>query len=390
MLARDEDASLALLISIFENVDPSNLLQVLASHDGDLNEAIVELSTPEQLKPDSNDDRSQKPRQTGLECLKWTKSSERRRKNEAILELHTASQIESILPCTLIRNVLPIALSRSLLEKMLVEAETWTKGYFKLFDRTVSSPHVANFYLRSKEEIAKHNTYVYNGQSISGIRPFNAEMLEAHAIIESRTRDWLRQRGELDQDWTANVAFANLYDGRDSAVGYHSDQLSFLGPIPTIASLSLGCEREFRLKPVANSPTSRTVSIRLPHNSLFIMGPGCQEDYKHSIHPVSSAKGLDLHPIAGAKRINITYRKYRDEFEPSKLPRCRCGQAVLRSAKSQSDRQYTDGDVKGSGKLWNGRKYFWHCDGDKRPGCDGCNYFHWASFTATGSPILDS
>ena len=27
-------------------------------------------------------------------------------------------------------------------------------------------------------------------------------------------------------------------------VGYHADQLTYLGPHPTIASISLGCERE--------------------------------------------------------------------------------------------------------------------------------------------------
>jgi hypothetical protein len=34
------------------------------------------------------------------------------------------------------------------------------------------------------------------------------------------------------------------YANAAECVGYHADQLTYIGPHPTIASLSLGCERE--------------------------------------------------------------------------------------------------------------------------------------------------
>ena len=40
--------------------------------------------------------------------------------------------------------------------------------------------------------------------------------------------------------WRANVAASNCYEGAKESVGFHSDQLTYLGPYPTIASLSLG------------------------------------------------------------------------------------------------------------------------------------------------------
>ncbi len=40
--------------------------------------------------------------------------------------------------------------------------------------------------------------------------------------------------------WRANVAASNCYEGGKESVGWHSDQLTYLGPCPTIASLSLG------------------------------------------------------------------------------------------------------------------------------------------------------
>lgn len=269
----DTETKLAILHSLFDTVDQELLLHTLLSCDGDVQQATIQLSgtVSKRSKPDRNI--------TNFASLNWKAAAEKpRRKLEAVLELHTKEQIETSLPCTLIRNVLAADLARRLLESMLEESANWSQGYFKLFDRTVTSPHVAGFYLQSQEDILWHDFYLYNGQQIENIRQFTSEMSQAHKIIESCTRDWLKGRARLHgpnmSNWRANVAFANLYDGRDSAVGYHSDQLTYLGPLPTIASLSLGCEREFRLKPVSSGGTSRTISIRLPHNSLLIMGPG--------------------------------------------------------------------------------------------------------------------
>lgn len=76
-------------------------------------------------------------------------------------------------------------------------------------------------------------------------------MEEACKYIEKVVNDELRKRvrfplewgGSSGSDgymWRANVAAANCYEGAKETVGFHSDQLTFLGPYPTIASLSLG------------------------------------------------------------------------------------------------------------------------------------------------------
>lgn len=271
----DTDTKLAILQSTFEHVDQEVLLEMLLSCEGSVERAVTRLTSQTTKRR-----RFEEVHVAGRQRLAWRDSADTpKRKVEAVLELHTAQQIEAMLPCTLMTNVLPATLSRRLLQTMLTESENWTQGYFKLFDRTVTSPHVANFYVETQEDVMRHNQYVYNGQKIEAIRPFTQEMSEAHHIVEQRTRDWLHSRQtdpeQLDvTGWHANVAFSNLYDGRESAVGYHSDQLTYLGPLPTIASLSLGCEREFRLKPISSVVSARTISLRLPHNSLLVMGPG--------------------------------------------------------------------------------------------------------------------
>ena len=183
-----------------------------------------------------------------------------------------------------------------------------------------------------------------------------AEMCEP--VINASLRKRARHPWEWAGSWRANVCGANRYDGAASTVGWHADQLSYLGPYTTIASLSLGTPRAFRLRqadpvdPVysSNKPI-RTYETTLGHNSLILMNAGCQERFKHTIPPM---KALDLFrpaydinevpiPFDEQKtfttRINITFRFYRDDFHPSPglgpfgrregTPYCKCGIPTL-------------------------------------------------------------
>jgi hypothetical protein len=74
------------------------------------------------------------------------------------------------------------------------------------------------------------------------------------------------------------------------------------------------------------------IAIHLPHNSLLVMHAEMQEEWKHSIAP---ATAITPHPVAGRRRINVTYRHYRESFHPNFTPRCRCNiPTVLRAVRS--------------------------------------------------------
>ena len=146
--------------------------------------------------------------------------------------------------------------------------------------------------------------------------------------------DGKKLRYQSPDEWIPNAAFVNCYKGGGESVGYHSDQLTYLGPRAIIGSLSLGVAREFRVRKIiprdheevggSKEPQRESlradaegqISIHLPHNSLLVMHAEMQEEWKHSIHP---ATAIDPHPIAGNRRINVTYRYYRESFHP------RCG-----------------------------------------------------------------
>lgn len=185
------------------------------------------------------------------------------------------------------------------------------------------------------------------------------------------------------EPWKPNAAFVNCYNGGAESVGYHSDQLTYLGPRAVIGSISLGVAREFRVRrivPQDNDPSKSKskededaqgqIAIHLPHNSLLVMHAEMQEEWKHSIAPASS---IDPHPVAGNKRINITYRDYKASLHPKFTPKCRCDvPCVLRVVQR---------------KLENWGRYFWMCHAGNVPNKDGCTFFQWAEFDNDGNPI---
>lgn len=69
-----------------------------------------------------------------------------------------------------------------------------------------------------------------------------------------------------------------------------ADKIVDLGPYTTIASLSLGTSRAFRLREtppsdpafIINDKLPCTYEITLAHNTLCLMNAGCQERYKHT------------------------------------------------------------------------------------------------------------
>lgn len=181
--------------------------------------------------------------------------------------------------------------------------------------------------------------------------------------------------------WRPNAAFVNCYNGGSESVGYHSDQLTYLGPRAIIGSISLGVAREFRVrrvipqdattkKPKESADAEGQIAIHLPHNSLLVMHAEMQEEWKHSIAP---AQAIDPHPIAGIKRINITYRDYKEKLHPKYTPRCKCDvPTVMRVVQRKKE---------------NWGRYFWMCYAGNVPGKDGCDFFQWAQFDDDGNPI---
>ena len=79
----------------------------------------------------------------------------------------------------------------------------------------------------------------------------------------------------------------------------HSDDEAELGPRPAIASLSLGAERDFRLKHRSRRDLE-TVKLPLRSGSLLLMAGDTQRHWRHGIARQRKPCG---------PRINLTFRR---------------------------------------------------------------------------------
>jgi alkylated DNA repair dioxygenase AlkB len=393
------DFKLALLASLQSKLDEATLLEALLAADGSVEQASRYLAQSSTASPRKRSAPSTVGYQSSLSAyriapLNGAKSKKPLVKKGQTLYLYSPEDIEAHTPCSIIHNFLPQKQADALLSELLEDAPTYQKLEFKLFDRVVLSPHTFSFYVNSLKEAEEQKTeYIYDGRKVEDVRQSLPEMLKACPQVEEavnreiarRIRDFYPEGKKLKYQsphpWKANTAFVNCYDGPQESVGYHADQLTYLGPRAVIGSLSLGVAREFRVrKIVAEDEEHRKadgsladaqgqISIHMPHNSLLIMHAEMQEEWKHSIAP---AQAIDPHPLAKNKRLNITYRFYKDNLHPRYTPKCKCGvPTVLRCATRKKESR---------------GRYMWMCHAGYVPGQEGCSFFQWAEFNDDGEP----
>lgn len=394
------DVKLVMLSSLHPEVDQETLLDFLLAHDGSVkatsqslwqslrvplkkSSALAQASLRSYAVASNKPGPSKKPKLLS--------------KKGATIHLFDPKDISEHTPCTVIHNFLPSEDANSLLVELLEESKTFEKITFKLFDNVVSSPHTSSFYVGSYHELdqQKHE-YVYNGARLTDVRKITPHLDKVKTRVQEAVNHTIAERIRTHHDgkklkfqspepWSPNAAFVNCYNGPQESVGWHSDQLTYLGPRAVIGSLSLGVTREFRVrrvvprdkdipnknsKPDHNPDAEGQLSIHLPHNSLLVMHAEMQEEWKHSISP---AIAIDPHPIAGNRRINITYRDYREAFHPRHTPRCSCNvPCVLRVVQKKKE---------------NWGRYFWMCHAGNVPGKESCSFFQWAEFDDDGNPL---
>ncbi len=108
----------------------------------------------------------------------------------------------------------------------------------------------------------------------------------------------IRKQVERSAEASFNSVLLNLYRDGNDTVSWHADDEEGLDAQPIIASLSLGAERDFKLR--HNSRTDVGVAtISLSHGSLLLMAGPTQVCWKHSVPKRKRVK---------SERINLTFR----------------------------------------------------------------------------------
>jgi len=154
----------------------------------------------------------------------------------------------------------------------------WERHRLKLFGREIDAPRLS-CWIGDRDAV-----YTY-----SGTRFVPHAWTPACAQLRSRVNALCSER--------YNSVLCNLYRSGLDSMGWHSDNEPELGPRPTIASLSFGASRRFRLRH-RRDPTLR-LELELPSGSLLLMAGATQENYRHDLP--KTARKVDA-------RINLTFR----------------------------------------------------------------------------------
>lgn len=158
----------------------------------------------------------------------------------------------------------------------------WSQHAITLFGRRVMQPRLIAWCGDAGA------VYTYSGLTLRP-SPWHPVLLE------------LKERVEAATGGRFNSALANAYrDGRDS-MGWHSDDEKELGRAPLIASVSLGAERRFLLRPRVRTAEGRAPAsgLTLENGSLLVMKGDSQRRFQHALPRTRKPTGL---------RINLTYR----------------------------------------------------------------------------------
>lgn len=277
------DLKLALLTSLHPAADPSMLLELLLTSHGSVAAASALLQPSVSRHATTSQQSSLAPFLTSSAAAA---PAPRPPKKGHTLHLYTPHHFAALTPTTLHPSFLPAPLAAALLTELLQESTTFPPSpEFMLFGRPVVSPHTACLFLRNPTPSV--HQYTYQGASAPESRLFTPSMESATALVEAAVNADLlrreRRRGQLSPGaWHVNAALVNCYRGGGQSVGWHADQLTYLGPAAVIASVSLGCVREFRVRRVgAEAAGEGAYGLWLPHNSLLVMHAGMQEGWKH-------------------------------------------------------------------------------------------------------------
>lgn len=154
----------------------------------------------------------------------------------------------------------------------------WKQYEIHLFGRKVKQPRLSAWCSDP------HVTYRYSGLTL--------QPTPWHEGLEI-----LRGRLQSARDCRFNSVLVNAYRNGNDSMGWHADDEPELGKQPVIASISLGAERRFLVRPKAGGPSS---GFNSGHGSLLVMDGNSQVKWQHSVPKTKKEVGL---------RINLTFRQ---------------------------------------------------------------------------------
>ncbi|KAL8910164.1 MAG: hypothetical protein Q9171_004542 [Xanthocarpia ochracea] len=266
------DLKLAILASLFPDINESSMLDILISSEGSVQQVRRVLTSSAETSPRKKNANgigyqtslaSFQNAQAGFAIESTSVLQKAKTRKGQTLHLYTPEDIEMYTPCSIVHNFLPAHVAEDLLKELLEEAPSFERQTFKMFDNVVQSPHSACLYVENLDEKKRQQTeYLYNGSFLTDIRQITPQMRKVSVPVQTAVNNEVARRiqqhypggkklqYQSPKEWVPNAAFVNCYKGGSESVGYHCDQMTYLGPRAIIGSLSLGVAREFRVRKI--------------------------------------------------------------------------------------------------------------------------------------------
>lgn len=160
----------------------------------------------------------------------------------------------------------------------LLEALNWQQGEVTVYGKKHLEPRLSAYY-------GEPNTgHSYSGKTITP-QPWHPLLLTIKHTLEAT----------LDTHF--NAVLCNYYRNGSDGMGWHSDDEPELGATPTIASVSLGCPRQFNLRNKQNK--THKMTFDLGRGDLLVMADKTQRYWQHNITKTTQVT---------EGRINLTFR----------------------------------------------------------------------------------
>ena len=164
-----------------------------------------------------------------------------------------------------------------LLDQLLQELP-WQHDELTVYGKSQLMPRLHCY--QSEENLS----YQYSGLTLQS-NQYHPKVLQLKRYLEALTQ------------CKYNAVLINFYRNGEDKMGWHSDDEAALGANPSIASISLGAQRCFKLR--HKSKAAADLSLELPHGSLLLMQGELQENWQHS---------LPVRKKISEPRINLTFR----------------------------------------------------------------------------------
>ena len=178
---------------------------------------------------------------------------------------------------TIIRSAVNVAAADAVFAALRTKV-AWRQDHLKMFGNLIPVPRLESWVADEGLD------YTYSGIHHEP-DPWIDELVQLRDLSSSHTGT------------SFNSVLCNLYRDGSDGVDWHADDEPEFGPMPVIASWSLGATRRFDLRRVDDH--SIKVELELHHGDLVIMNGTTQELWRHRVPKTKKPVG---------ERINLTFR----------------------------------------------------------------------------------